>query len=566
MNVNNPDSGLSLPIKWLLFIAVLIAGCHYAGAQSNFSSQTDVEFRLTPAQATVEVDGVPWRVTDGIATDKVFPGTHTWQVAAPGYHTRTGSMEIVRGDARKVIDVKLEPATGLVKINVTPDVAGADIYIDGTLQNVALEEGYSTSAGIHTIKITKNFYELFEDDFTVVEGQTTLIFPEMETTLPKVTVTAPDNAEIWLNGRKLAVGEWQGPLEKGDYAFEARKAGHRSYTQTFTVESMDAPSSFALKAPTPLYGALYITSEPDAAEVTLDGAKVGTTPISFDKVLSGSHVIDFSLPGYKKVSIEAIVERDKTTNVTGDLRPTTEVTIYTRPENATIMLDGKVLHTGTPYVYSGPADTFKMEISAPKYRTQKHDVNLGAEPELHYRLSRQLAKKYDLYLEGGYTFGAFAGISGTLGMHINGFNMEFSYISCTDKSQTIYWNYSGGVVGYTTDECTYKPSYIIEGKLGGGTIAGTRVKITPQMGYRFVRFKETSTGNVHYDGISCSSITLGIRVFCAICPFVGLSVTPEYAIGVTSSEGFNLLNDIDTSYFKNFKEGFNAKAALTIFF
>ena len=59
-------------------------------------------------------------------------------------------------------------------------------------------------------------------------------------------------------------------------------------------------------------------------------------------------------------------------------------------------------------------------------------------------------------------------------------------------------------------------------------------------------------------------MTLGIRVFCAICPYVGISFTPEYAISAVKSDGFKLLQDV-SSFFDKYANGFNAKAAITIY-
>lgn len=534
-----------------------------SAAHAQTSTKSTLEFKLNPSGATVEVDEVPWRVENGIASDMVFPGEHTYRVAAPGYHTMSGKVSIDRKDQSKIVEINLQPSTGILKIGGGPDAAGADIYIDGILQNIG-PDGIAVEGGIHTIKVNKDFYELYEDEITVVEGETVIVEPVMVTDSPKINVTVPDDAEIWLRGRLLGRGAWSGPMHAGEYTFEARKAGHRTTSKKIDVEANTALDVY-LDPPAPIYGSLKVTSIPAGATVIVDGENLGQAPVSVNQILIGNHTVEVALDGYDSKTLYAIVERDRLTETTGDLRPTTEVNIVTTPSNATLKLNGEVLHVGTPYLYDGPIDDFRMEISAPNYRTQYKYVHLGDSPELYYKLSRQYVKRYDLYLEGGYTFGSFSGLYAGLGIHLNGFNMEFDYYNVSKSSETIYWNYTGTSSGVDNDACTYKPSLIIGCKMGGSVIAGTRVKITPQAGWRFTKFNEESTGAQHINGMHCGSVTLGIRVFCAICPYVGISITPEYAISVVESEGFERLKDL-SSFFDKYATGFNAKAALSIYF
>ncbi len=538
---------------WIITVSAL---------QAQNNSKSTLEFKLNPSGATVEVDEVPWRVENGIARDMVFPGEHTYRVAAPGYHTMSGKVSIDHQGQSKIVDINLLPSTGILKIGGGPDAAGADIYIDGILQNIG-PDGMAVEGGIHTIKVNKDFYELYEDEFTVVEGETIIIEPVMVTDSPKINVTVPDDAEIWLLGRFLGRGAWSGPMRAGEYTFEAKKAGHRTTSKKIEVEDNTA-RDVSLDPPAPIYGSLKVTSIPPNATITVDGETLGQTPLDINQILIGNHTVEVSLDGYRAKTLNAIVERDRLTEIIGDLRPTTEVNIVTNPANATLKLNGEVLHVGTPYLYDGPIDDFHMEISAPNYRTQHKNVHLGDSPELYYKLSRQYVKRYDLYLEGGYTFGSFSGLYAGLGCNLNGYNMEVNYYNVSQSSETIYWNYTGSGIGVYNDACTYKPSLIIGFKIGGSILAGTRVKITPQAGWRFTRFSEESTGAQHIDGMYCGSVTLGIRVFCAICPYVGISFTPEYAISAVKSDGFKLLQDV-SSFFDKYANGFNAKAAITIY-
>ena len=172
--------------------------------------------------------------------------------------------------------------------------------------------------GTYNYTVSAAGYHAMSDTFTVagskVEKRITL---KADNTT--VTLNAPNNAEIWINGSKHGVGVWSGILASGTYIFEARKDGHKSGKLTKTISSTPASQSYTLPAPTPITGALTITSVPLMAEVSLDGIPAGRTPLDLKDIITGGHIVSISKAGYNTYSESVVISEGKTTTINATL-------------------------------------------------------------------------------------------------------------------------------------------------------------------------------------------------------------------------------------------------------
>ena len=207
----------------------------------------------------------------------------------------------------------VEPSNAIVMINNQPYALQ-----DGAMQ-VVLEPGtynYTvTAAGYHS-----------QSGTFVVAGNKVEKPIKLTADTASVTITAPNNAEIWINGTKRGNGTWRGILNSGNYIFEARKEGHKSSKISQNITSQSANQSYALPAPTPIYGSLVVSGTPIAAEVILDGKSVGSMPLKLSEVLIGSHTLTISKSGYKTNNQAITISEGKTTNINTTLTQLTTST------------------------------------------------------------------------------------------------------------------------------------------------------------------------------------------------------------------------------------------------
>ena len=182
---------------------------------------------------------------------------------------------------------------------------------DGTM-HVVLENGtynYTVSAtGYHQ-----------QSGTFIVSGAKVEKVINLKADFATVTLVAPENSEIWVNGEKKGRSKWTGALASGAYIFEARKDGHRSATISKTIKSDNDQQSIILPAPTPIVGSLVVTSTPLMADITLDGKDVGRTPIDLSNVLVGTHTVKLSKSGYSDYTQKVEVSEGKTATISATL-------------------------------------------------------------------------------------------------------------------------------------------------------------------------------------------------------------------------------------------------------
>lgn len=87
-------------------------------------------------------------------------------------------------------------------------------------------------------------------------------------------------------------------------------------------------------------GSISITSDPSGASVYLDGTHRGTTPISLDNVVSGSHTIELTKSGYESKTLAVSLSVGGAENIRESLEPLTgSISISSDPSGANIYLD-----------------------------------------------------------------------------------------------------------------------------------------------------------------------------------------------------------------------------------
>lgn len=462
--------------------------------------------------------------------------------------------------------------TQMVQFNISPANSNAIIMVKGT-QEAAHEELFGNAGtsgsvaknleyGTYTYKVLADNYHMAEGRFTLNNRSETLIENvDLRPNFSDMTFNVDADADIYINGERKGTRQWSGVLKAGNYQVECRQINHKPTSQYVQVSDNDR-RTINLKAPEPILGTVAITSTPLGAEIVIDGKSYGQTPKNLD-ILIGKHTIEVSKMGYQSETKSFEVREDKTIDVDIILGRMTSTVINSNPYRAKLYIDG-IFKGSTPYTYEDEVGEHKVKLMYYGYKPIEKKVYFGNTDQVSFSLQKQYVKSKDMYVEAGAGLGSAMNVTAAIGGHIANINIEVDYCYCFQKSPTIYWNYIGEDHDYQPDACTYSPSLILAGKIGYGVIAGTRLKITPQIGYRLTILSESGDG-YHIDGANCSAATIGARAYFALSSNFGISLTPEYAVGIVKSEGFKTLSEV-TSKIKNMGEGFNAKLALVLTF
>lgn len=516
-----------------------------------------------------EHDGVLWLYVQRNA--KLVTITRNGYIPINKYDLHT-TIESGKNYVMSLTSEEKKVYTQMVQFNVKPTNSKAIVMVK-SFKEGSQEELFgnidATGAVAKGLEYGTYTYKVLADNYHMAEGrvalnnrtETLIENVDLRPNFSDITFNVDADADIYINGERKGTRQWSGVLKAGNYQVECRQINHKSTSQYVQVTENDN-RTINLKAPEPILGTAAITSTPLGSEILIDGKNYGQTPKNLD-LLIGKHSIEISKMGYQSETQSFEVQEDRTVDVNITLGRMTTATIKSSPSNSKLYIDG-AFKGNTPYTYEGEVGDHKIKLMYYGYRPIEKKVYFGNTDQMTFSLQKQYVKSKDIYIEAGIGVGPAMNVTAAVGGHIANFNIEVDYSYCFQKSPTIYWNYTGEDYDYSPDACTYSPLLILAGKIGYGIIAGTRFKITPQVGYRFTRLSE-SGNEWHIYGANCSAATIGVRAYCAISSHFGISLTPEYAIGVSKSDGFKTLSEV-TSKIKNMGEGFNAKLALVLTF
>lgn len=314
-----------------------------------------VMFSVQPVNAVVELNGVPLEMDSEGFAEKLMPyGTYQYRVSCTDYHTDAGQV-VVSEQGKADVKVALRPNFGWVNFSGANQYHGANVYVDNEcIGQLPLKSG-AIKSGDHKVRVVKALYKPYEGQVTVTDDKVTPFEVELMPNFAEVTLkTAPEN-EIWIDGKLKGQGQWNGTLELGDYVVEVKRASHRTASQVLHVTEILA-QTIQLPSPTPIYGALDITSTPSRAAVYIDDIKVGETPLIKDKVLVGLHIVTIKKDGYKK-SVRTV---DVKENATATLSETLTEYVGEADEDDQIVGVVEPLIQGNRYTYVVNGVSFTM--------------------------------------------------------------------------------------------------------------------------------------------------------------------------------------------------------------
>ena len=177
-------------------------------------------------------------------------------------------------------------------------------------------------------------------------------------------------------------------------------------------------------------------------------------------------------------------------------------------------------------------------------------------------LVRQYQQPNAFYIQPFIQAGQSMAFGGSIGGYICNVNVEAFYAMGMTASEMIYWN---SVTTETLERpfsYTYKPTFI-GGKVGYGVIVGTRLRVTPQIGYMLVSIN--GTGNNGDSKGYASSAAIGCKIDYVVASFLSVNIAPEYDFEVSNSNIFKQLSNVSPKI-KSWVSGINCRIGLSLNF
>lgn len=325
-----------------------------------------VVFNVKPIDAVIELgDEVLTADSEGYATKSIPYGTYDYRVTCANYHSTAGKVT-VNAQGKSEVDVTLRPNFGWIRFNGDSQYHGAHIYIDNErVGQLPLTTG-NIKSGEHRVKIVKSMYKAHEQQVTVSDDKTAEVNVQLVPNFSTVTLTTDEDSEIWVDGSRRGKGRWSGPLEIGNYTVETKRESHRTMSEVVQINSVEE-RTIELKAPTPIYGSLEISSTPLRATIYIDGVEVGETPLMKSDVLVGTRRVAFRKDGYLSVDKTVEVKENTENSISVSMSKVQPVAPVVKPAEKSVSQPTKN-YTPAPQqkTYSAPKVASSKKVKTPK--------------------------------------------------------------------------------------------------------------------------------------------------------------------------------------------------------
>jgi len=301
----------------------------------------------------VQLDNQDRGVTgpDGkLSLSDVPVGRRSLRGAKAGFVPATQTVAVEEGKTVEVaLGLKRLPCLELLG---EADALGAAVEIDGlpagTLTaDAPLEQGDLT-VGKHTVRVTRDGYVPFAQEFDGVAGGVAEI-PVRLLKLPALEVTTePDGCLVEVDGEDLGLSKPGEPVRKtrlsvGEHTVRVTRKGFIPFEQAVKgVAGETRPLQVRLQ-PSPI---LEVVAEADA-QVELDGDLLGVIegnqPLRLEELAPGDHQLKVWLAGRVPFSQRVTAKPGATIRVEAQLPNLPVLTLTTRLAKVTVALDGKEL-------------------------------------------------------------------------------------------------------------------------------------------------------------------------------------------------------------------------------
>ena len=190
--------------------------------------------------------------------------------------------------------------------------------------------------------------------------------------------TTPPGAEVLINHQRYGITPLVlTNLSAGAHLLQLARADHRKIFDTFTLEE-GFPRSLTFDLE-PLTGLVLITSTPEGAEITYNGAALGLTPLLITTLEPGIHRLSLTLPGYQRKEVDVTIkDRTPIKQEVELMSASGTLTVSSDPADADVLVNG-IARGKTPCrIDRIPDGSVTIEIKSDGFESHTRQVALAA--------------------------------------------------------------------------------------------------------------------------------------------------------------------------------------------
>ena len=262
----------------------------------------------SPSGAAIYLNG-NYRGTAPVTIKNLAPGTYTLDAEHSGYQSDMTTVT-VRAGQQSNVQFTLTPIQQYGAIKVTSSPSGAYVYMDGVYKGRTPLTLSSVPAKNHNIELDLAGYYDWKTTVAVTSGVTRYVDARL-TSIPSETtgaidvVSYPAGADVFLDdkyqGKTPSAGVFTiSNVRVGSHTVRVALSGYQDYTTSVGVSGATTSHITAALQPgqSTSTGSIAVTSSPSGAEIYIDNAYKGITPLTVDGVAAGTHAVRVALAGY----------------------------------------------------------------------------------------------------------------------------------------------------------------------------------------------------------------------------------------------------------------------------
>lgn len=485
----------------------LVINIPQTGTQKVQRTTQFVQFRVSPGgvNASVRVDGesvVHYVDQEGQYGPALSFGRHKYVVSAPGYYEYKGEVYVNDPQNTQIENIQLVAAFGYLRLVAPREYNGAMILVNGEEKGaLPLRQDIRLAKGTYQLMVSKANYAPFVQTVQIGDQeQVTNLDVVLDAQFINMTFTAPDDADILLDGVRLGAGTATAQVSFGTHLVVARKAAHHDSEQEIVV-AKGSPADIVLQAPQPKNGTVSVTSTPLGATIYVDGVNTGKTTPAFVDLLEGDHKLMVRLPMYNDVAQTVSIREDEQKPISltfGAKKTTYTVSFDSDVKGATLYVNGRKQGT-LPMTVELPNRGHEIRVYAYGYKEYKgtyipdgtnleQTIHLKKKVEV-YPLSYSWDALDDLYTEQGKIHMDFFGIGGNigtgLGLELQALNIRLYMFELLPLTWGMSWNFLNKNIfgGPAKPETLYmaKTSYGSTSYTYWSPGSGTNIYYAPQL-------------------------------------------------------------------------------------
>jgi len=306
-------------------------------AQLTPSAQTgNIQVVSSPSGAMVTLDRSKTANTP-YTFYNIPVGTHEITIYMSGYQDFYTDVNVNNGQTA-YINAVLQPTVTTGTLSVSSSPSGAAVYVDGSYRGVTSTSVGNLVPGSHSVRLTLAGYQDWNGAVSISAGTTTYLNPtltvDQQPTYATVSITSnPPGANVYSNGVYIGQTSAGSPLvftqvNPGTYSLLITKSGYQDYSGTQTVVAGQNYNIAVTLNPVqnPTTGGISVISAPSQAEVYLNNAFRGLTPITLDSLTPGSYTVLVKLSGYQDWQATQQVTAGQTAQISATLIPVSQPT------------------------------------------------------------------------------------------------------------------------------------------------------------------------------------------------------------------------------------------------